>query len=75
MSLTFPELISIKQRAGILEAHHIEWFVKEVSTGNAHQAQIGAMLMAIFLQGINYTLVQSVVVHPFTVQLYSGVLP
>ena len=50
-SISIPELIAIKQHSDILSKEQIEWFIDELMKGNIHDAQLGAMLMAIFLQG------------------------
>ncbi|XP_057313478.1 thymidine phosphorylase-like isoform X1 [Hydractinia symbiolongicarpus] len=48
----FPGLIAQKQNAEILSKEEIQWFVSQVCNKSAHDAQIGAMLMAIFLKGM-----------------------
>lgn len=50
-SYNIKELIATKQRAGVLEEGQIKWLVKEIVRKNIHDAQIGALLMAIYLQG------------------------
>ena len=50
-SYNIKELIAIKQRADVLEEGQIKWLVKEIVGKNIHDAQIGALLMAIYLQG------------------------
>ncbi|XP_078714938.1 thymidine phosphorylase isoform X2 [Lampetra fluviatilis] len=48
-----PEIIRIKRDGGVLKDADIEFFVQGVAKGTIQDSQIGAMLMAIRLQGMN----------------------
>uniref|UniRef100_S4RFN7 Thymidine phosphorylase n=1 Tax=Petromyzon marinus TaxID=7757 RepID=S4RFN7_PETMA len=48
-----PEIIRIKRDGGVLKDADIEFFVQGVAKGTIQESQIGAMLMAIRLQGMN----------------------
>ena len=45
------DLIAIKQTKNVLDENQIKWLVNEIVNKNIHDAQIGALLMAIYLQG------------------------
>ena len=49
-SYNIKELIATKQEADVLDEGQIKWLVKEKVDKNIHDAQIGALLMAIYLQ-------------------------
>ena len=50
--MRFSELIEIKRDCGILDGSQIKLFVDSVSDGSATAEQIGAMLMAIYINGM-----------------------
>lgn len=50
---TISELIQLKQRSDVFTPDQIQWWIDEILNGNVHDAQIGALLMAIFLNGMH----------------------
>ena len=50
---TFSEIIALKQNSKILTRDQIQWTIDSILSKNAHDAQIGAFLMAVYLKG-NY---------------------
>ena len=50
-SYNIKDLIAIKQTKDVLDESQIKWLVKEIVNKNIHDAQIGALLMVIYLQG------------------------
>ena len=52
--LRYPELIEIKRDGGNLTTDQIKHFIEGIVKGDVHGSQLGAMLMAIFLKGMNH---------------------
>ena len=50
-SYNIKDLIAVKQTKDVLDESQIKWLVNEIVNKNIHDAQIGALLMAIYLQG------------------------
>eukprot|EP00112_Aurelia_sp_Birch-Aquarium-sp1_P026079 Seg9010.2 transcript_id=Seg9010.2/GoldUCD/mRNA.D3Y31 product="Thymidine phosphorylase" protein_id=Seg9010.2/GoldUCD/D3Y31 len=53
-SIRYPDLIALKRDGGSLTKDQINHFIDGVVNGHIHGSQIGAMLMAIFLKGMNH---------------------
>eukprot|EP00795_Rhopilema_esculentum_P005197 gene5197-332_t len=53
-SLRYPDLIGIKRDGGNLSPDQIAHFIRGIVEGNVHGSQLGAMLMAIYLKGMNH---------------------
>ena len=52
-SLRYPDIIEIKRDGCSLTVDQIAHFIRGVVNGDVHDSQLGAMLMAIFLNGMN----------------------
>lgn len=48
-----PSLIMKKRDGGKLSRHEIEYFIRHVVKGNVQDGQLGAMLMAMFIRGLD----------------------
>lgn len=48
-----PDLIAIKRDGGTLSTSQIKHFIQGTVGGDVHGSQVGAMLMAIFFNGMN----------------------
>ena len=53
-SIRYPDLIALKRDGGSLSKDQINHFIDGVVNGHIHGSQIGAMLMAIFLKGMDH---------------------
>jgi len=51
--MNIVEILRRKRDGEVLSAAEIEWFVQNVAEGRISEAQIGAWLMAAYLQGLN----------------------
>ena len=52
-SFRYPDIIGIKRDGSSLTIEQIKHFIRGVVNGDVHDSQLGAMLMAIFLNGMN----------------------
>lgn len=52
-SYRYPDIIEVKRDGGTLTASQIKHFIQGIVEGEVHGSQLGAMLMAIFLNGMN----------------------
>ena len=50
--LSIPDLIAKKRDGYELDPHEIKQFISGLSNGDVQDCHVGAMLMAIFIQGI-----------------------
>ena len=52
-SFRYPDLIGIKRDGGSLTREQVKHFIDGVVSQDVHDSQLGAMLMAIFFNGMN----------------------
>lgn len=55
---SISELIALKQNAECFTEEQIQFFIDELLKGSLHDAQIGAFLMAVFLKGNMFRLLE-----------------